>query len=205
MAVTKPLLVVVASCISLGLAGCGTTSVAHVTAGQVSAVPSTSTSQPAATTPTTKAPATTTTSGPAPPTAGVPPGWKPVTYQSVHFAVPADWPVYDLAADPNHCVRLDVHAVYLGHVGPHPACPATAVGKTDAVHVEPFDSQSRAQVVLGPTPTTVAGQPALTDPSSSTTRSIVVALERSAVLVTLSYNSSPALDQQILATFQANQ
>ena len=204
MAVTRPLLAVVGGCIAFGLAGCGTTSVAHVTAGQVSAVPSTSTSQPAATS-TTQAPATTTTAGPTPSTAPVPPGWKPVTYQSVHFAVPAAWPVYDLAADPNRCVRLDIHAVYLGHVGPHPACPATAVGKTDAVHVEPFDSQSRAQVVLGPTPTTVAGQPALTDPSSATTRSIVVALQRSAVLVTLSYNSSPALDQQILATFQANQ
>jgi hypothetical protein len=202
MAVTKPLLVVVGGCIALGLAGCGTTSVAHVTAGQVSSVPSSSTSQPAPSTSTTGAPATTTTTGP---TASVPPGWKAVTYQSVHFAVPADWPVYDLAADPNRCVRLDVHAVYLGHVGPHPDCPASAIGKTDAVHVEPFDAVSRAQVVLGPTPTTVAGQPALTDPSSDTTRSIVVALERSAVLVTLSYNSSPALDQQILATFQANQ
>jgi hypothetical protein len=127
-----------------------------------------------------------------------------VTYQSVRFAVPADWPVYDLGADPNRCVRLNVHAVYLGHAGPHPSCPATALGKTDAVHVEPFDAQSRAQVVLGPTPTTVASQPALTDPSSATTRTIVAALERSAVLVTLSYTSSPALDQQILGTFQAN-
>jgi hypothetical protein len=205
MAVTRPLLVVVGGCIALGLAGCGTTSVAHVTAGQVSAVPSSSTSQPAPTTSTTAAPVTTTTAGATASTAPVPPGWKPVTYQSVHFAVPADWPVYDLVADPNRCVRLDVHAVYLGHVGPHPACPAAAIGKTDAVHVEPFDAVSRAQVVLGPTPTTVAGQPALTDPSSDTTRSIVVALERSAVLVTLSYSSSPALDQQILATFQANQ
>ncbi|HEX6476033.1 MAG TPA: hypothetical protein VF005_02070 [Acidimicrobiales bacterium] len=204
MAVTRPLLVAVGGCIALGLAGCGTTSVAHVNAGQVSAVPSSSTSQPAPTTSTTRAPATTTTAGPTATTTPVSPGWKPVTYQSVHFAVPADWPVYDLAADPTRCVTLNVHAVYLGHVGPHPNCPATAVGKTDAVHVEPYDAVSRAQVVLGPTPTTVAGQPALTDPSSATTRSIVVALERSAVLVTLSYNSSPALDQQILATFQAN-
>ncbi len=127
-----------------------------------------------------------------------------MVYESVSFAVPATWPVYDLRADPSRCVRLDVNAVYLGHVGPHPACPAMAVGKTDAVHVEPFDAQSRAQVVLGPTPTTVAGQPALTDPSSATTRSIVVALERSAVLLTLSYNSSPALDQSILATLRTN-
>jgi hypothetical protein len=126
-----------------------------------------------------------------------------VTYGSVRFAVPATWPVYDLRADPNRCLRLNVNAVYLGHVGPHPSCPATALGKTDAVHVEPLDSQSRAQVVLGPSQTTVAGQAALTDPSSATSRSIVVALERSAVLVTLSYSSSPALDQSILATFQA--
>jgi hypothetical protein len=127
-----------------------------------------------------------------------------VVYETVRFAVPATWPVYDLRADPSRCVRLNVHAVYLGHAGPHPSCPATALGKTDAVHVEPFDKQSAAQVVLGPTPTMVAGQPALTDPRSATTRSIVVALQRSAVLVTLSYTSSPTLDQQILATFQAN-
>ena len=197
MRVTKPLLGVMGACIALALAGCGTTSVAHVAAGQASTPASTSTSQPAPVTTTTGPGATTTTSQ-------VPPGWKPVTYESVRFAVPATWPVYDLRADPNRCVQLNVHAVYLGHVGPHPSCPATALGKTDAVHVEPLDSQSRAQVVLGPTPTTVAGQPALTDPSSDTTRSIVVALQRSAVLVTLSYTSSPALDQQILATFQAN-
>jgi hypothetical protein len=193
----------------LALAGCGTTSVAHLAAGQTAAVPSTSSSQPAPVTSTTKPQATTTTAGPTSPTAPaataqVPLGWKPVTYQSVHFAVPATWPVYDLRADPNRCVQMNVHAVYLGHVGPHPSCPAMALGKTDAVHVEPLDSQSRAQVVLGPTPTTVAGQPALTDPSSATTRSIVVALQRSVVLVTLSYTSSPAFDQSILSTFQAN-
>jgi hypothetical protein len=127
-----------------------------------------------------------------------------VTYGSVRFAVPATWPVYDLRADPSRCLRLNVNAVYLGHVGPHPSCPATALGKTDAVHVEPLDSQSRAQVVLGPSTTTVAGQPALTDPSSATSRSIVVALERLGLLVTLSYGSNPALDQSILATFQAS-
>src|SRR5207302_9130138 len=110
----------------------------------------------------------------------------------------------DLPADPNRCVQLNVHAVYLGHVGPHPSCPATALGKTDAVHVEPLDSQARAQVVLGPTPTTVAGQPALTDPSSATTRSIMVALERSSGLVKPSYKSSPAFDQSVLDPCQAN-
>jgi len=195
MRITRALPVVASACIALGLAGCGTGSVAHVAAGGASTVPPTSSSQPA----------TSTTAGPTAPSAGaVPPGWKAVTYGSVRFAVPATWPVYDLRADPSRCLTLNVNAVYLGHVGPHPSCPATALGKTDAVHVEPLDSQSRAQVVLAPSQTTVAGQPALTDPSSATSRSIVVALERSAVLVTLSYSSSPALDQSILATFQAN-
>ncbi len=197
MPVRRPLVSAVGACMALGLAGCGTASVDHVAAGQASSAPATVTS--------TTNPQTTTTAGPsAPSAANVPPGWKPVTYGSVRFAVPATWPVYDLRADPSRCLILNVNAVYLGHVGPHPSCPAAALGKTDAVHVEPLDSQSRSQVVLGPGTTTVAGQTALTDPSSATSRSIVVALERSAVLVTLSYSSSPALDQSILATFHAN-
>ena len=207
MRITRPLLAVAGACIALGLAGCGGGSgggsVAHVAAGQASAVPSASSSAPVTTTTQPAAP-NAIAGPPAPSAVKVPPGWKPVIYGSVRFAVPATWPVYDLRTDPSRCLTLNLHAVYLGHVGPHPSCPATAIGKTDAVHVEPFDRQSAAQVVLSPKPTTVAGQPALTDPSSATTRSIVVALQRSMVLVTLSYASSPALDQQILATFQAN-
>src|SRR5215469_5226533 len=195
MALTRPFLVAAGAAIALGLAACSSSSLAHVSAGQGVGGPSTSSTSAA----------TTTTAGPAAPTSTtttsqVPPGWKQVTYQSVHFAVPGNWPVYNLTSDPNRCLTLNVHAVYLGHVGAHPSCPATALGKTDAVHVEPLDSQSRAQVVLGPSPTPVAGQPALTDPASATTRSLVVALQRSAILITLSYNTSPALDQSILAT-----
>jgi len=36
---------------------------------------------------------------------------KIVRYQGLEFQVTADWPVYDLAADPTRCVRFDVHAV----------------------------------------------------------------------------------------------
>src|SRR5207302_6429682 len=129
MPVTKALLAVVGTSMLLALAGCGTTPVAHLAAGQAAAVPSTSTSQSAPVTSTTKPPATTTTAGPttstsSAATAQVPPGWKPVAYESVHFAVPALWPVYDLRVDPNRCVQMNVHAVYLGRVGPHPRCPA---------------------------------------------------------------------------------
>jgi hypothetical protein len=201
MPITKPLLVVAAASIAAGLSACGTTSSGRVSAGSVSAT-TPITAGPAL--PTTTLPATTTTTAPPTTTTTAPPvpaGWKSVTFDTVQFAVPSDWPVYDLRTNPNTCVRFDVHAVYLGHVGAHPQCPATVLGKTDAVHVEALDSTSRAQVVLGPTPTTIDGQPAQTDPNSATTRSIVVALESSQVLVTLSYESSPATDQQILATF----
>src|SRR5207248_1026253 len=117
MRITRALPVVASACIALGLAGCGTGSVAHVAAGGASTVPPTSSSQPA----------TSTTAGPTAPSAGaVPPGWKAVTYGSVRFAVPATWPVYDLRADPSRCLTLNMNAVYLGHVGPLPSCPATA-------------------------------------------------------------------------------
>ena len=44
-------------------------------------------------------------------------GVRTVSYHGVEFDVPAEWPVYDLAADPTTCVRFDQHAVYLGHPG----------------------------------------------------------------------------------------
>src|SRR5215211_5693335 len=47
----------------------------------------------------------------------VPPGWKPVTYGSVQFAVPEEWPVYD---EPR-CFDEPVDAVYLGGAGPGPS------------------------------------------------------------------------------------
>ena len=72
-----------------------------------------------------------------------PAGLRTITYHGVAFDVPASWPVYDLAADPSTCVRFDVNAVYLGHPGPDMACPAVAVGRADAVLVEPNDDIAR--------------------------------------------------------------
>ena len=53
--------------------------------------------------------------------------------------MPSDWPVYDLSRDPSRCVRLDVHAVYLGAPGPDQRCPAHLVGHTEAVVIGPDD------------------------------------------------------------------
>ena len=73
-----------------------------------------------------------------------PNGVRTVSYHGVEFDVPAGWPVYDLAADPTTCVRFDVHAVYLGHPGADMSCPATVIGRADAVLVEPVDGSTPA-------------------------------------------------------------
>jgi hypothetical protein len=48
------------------------------------------------------------------PVAGAAPAEKQVAYAGVTVSVPADWPVIDLDASDDVCVRLDVDAVYLG-------------------------------------------------------------------------------------------
>ena len=52
------------------------------------------------------------------------------------------WPVIDLRQRPSVCPRLDVHAVYLGTPGPHPACPAGLLGRTEAVMIGPIRQES---------------------------------------------------------------
>src|SRR6266498_2041888 len=49
---------------------------------------------------------------------------RQVTYHGYKVEVPTSWPVVDLARNPSACVRFDVHAVYLGHPGADPSCPA---------------------------------------------------------------------------------
>src|SRR6266536_3254615 len=136
------------------------------------------------------------------PAAAVPAGWQRVSYGPVSWAVPAGWPVHNLAAEPGRCARLDVHAVYLGHQGERAACPARALGKTEALQVEPLGPAGQPQAVaaLATHAATVAGQPARTDPSSPVTHDLVVALDRAGVALTASYGGGPALARRILAT-----
>jgi hypothetical protein len=62
---------------------------------------------------------------------------KEVRYGGYEVEVPASWPVYDLAKDPSTCVRFDRHAVYLGPPSPEQRCPAHAVGRSEAILIEP--------------------------------------------------------------------
>jgi Domain of unknown function (DUF1906) len=56
--------------------------------------------------------------------------------------------VYRLDRDPATCVRFDRHAVYLGQPGGDERCPADAVGRTDAILVQPLVASS-ASASLG--------------------------------------------------------
>lgn len=129
---------------------------------------------------------------------GLPGGTKAVGFAGYVLNVPASWPVYRLAADPQRCVRFDVHAVYLGQPGAGQQCPAHAVGHTDALWLEAAGPAVPARDG-GPK---VAGNGAVADgPVTATMRNDAAAGEVRAsppgLLVTATYGSDPAAVEQI--------
>src|SRR5262249_33608723 len=144
---------------------------------------------------------TSSTSAPSPSPTTVQAGFSVVHYQSVTFQVPSNWPVYDLAQDPTRCVRYDVHAVYLGHEGSTPNCPAHLVGRTDTVRVEPLDASSEPQAAQATQSATISGQPVHVDPSGATSGTLVVSFHRLGVIAPPTFRAERLLDQQILQTF----
>jgi len=63
---------------------------------------------------------------------------KLVSYHGYRVSVPAGWPVYRLSARSTVCVRFNRHAVYLGEPGAAQNCPPNAVGRTEAILVQPL-------------------------------------------------------------------
>ena len=133
-------------------------------------------------------------------------GLRTVTYRDVQFDVPADWPVYDLAADPSTCVRFDVHAVYLGHPGADMNCPAGLVGRADAVLVEPTEGQRHRGSQGGDegdvAAATASGLEAQVATDNAAASEVAADLPSAGVSVTLTYNESDATAQQILQSFR---
>ena len=74
------------------------------------------------------------------------PSWdvkpKVVQYLGYQIQVPSSWPVYNLATDPSKCVLFSTHAVYLGTPGSGQDCPASAIGHTEALLLQPVSSAS---------------------------------------------------------------
>jgi hypothetical protein len=75
---------------------------------------------------------------------------KPVSYRGYTFEVPSTWPVIDLAASRQTCVRFDDHAIYLGDPARNQACPSLLVGTTEALLVQPAPESSVQSSVEDP-------------------------------------------------------
>jgi hypothetical protein len=60
-----------------------------------------------------------------------------VRYHGYKLTVPASWPVFRLGRRSSVCVRFDRHAVYLGQPGAEQRCPAYAIGRTEAILLQP--------------------------------------------------------------------
>lgn len=128
---------------------------------------------------------------------------RSVTWGSVRFTAPANWPVYDLRQEPTRCVRLDVHAVYLGAAGPAPQCPSRVLGRTEAVHIEPDSATARDRMV-------VAGQAVRAQQqatggavpvSAGDSHEVLTRLDSLGVVVTASYGADSQLVRDIVASF----
>lgn len=108
-----------------------------------------------------------------------------VRYHGLSVRVPRSWPVFDLARDPQTCVRFNRHAVYLGIPGREERCPAHAVGRTDAILLSPLHVSRGAPIA------TAAGLGLEGDASS-------YSLRRAGIEVTATWSRSPRVVAQAL-------
>ena len=129
-------------------------------------------------------------------------GSQLVAAYGVRLAVPADWPVYDLALDVRRCVRADRHAVYLGHAGSSPDCPAQVTGRVETVQVEPLDERTGPATALATESTDVNGLAVRVDPAADTTHALVAAVPAEHVVVTITFQTDRGLAERILDSLE---
>lgn len=132
------------------------------------------------------------------------PSWsaKPrvMHYLGYQFQVPSSWPVYNLATDPSKCVLFSTHAVYLGTPGSGQECPASALGRTEALLIQPASSAGRpaSAIVVGGGTAALPKDDAL--PAATTaTHMFQVEIPKAGVLVTATYGTNEAGLRSILA------
>lgn len=180
--------------VTVALAACGDQE-RSVKARQ-SASSTTSTSSP--TTSTSSTPTTTST-----PSSSVAAASTTLTYRGLQLTVPNAWPVYDLVADPERCVRFDRHAVFLGAAGSNPSCPSRVVGRTEAVHVQPLNGSTQAAEAAATMPATINGVSVLLDPDAQTAGALTAVVKDLGLLVTITFGSDRATADQILQSLHA--
>jgi Rv2525c-like, glycoside hydrolase-like domain len=106
---------------------------------------------------------------------------RTVVYHGFSVTVPRSWPVYYLARNPQTCVRFNRHALYLGLPSSQQSCPAAAVGRTEAILIEPAHGLAAR--------TGAAGDPAGSVAGSATTFGVPGA----GIDVTATWSSDPGL------------
>lgn len=121
---------------------------------------------------------------------------KKVTYAGVSFRVPATWAVYDLAAEPRTCVRFDRNAVYLGVPTADQNCPARAVGRTEALLVQPTASVASA---VRPALSSLGAQPPVTA-TAGTDGLLATTLGAARLTVTATFGARSALARDVVAS-----
>jgi hypothetical protein len=134
---------------------------------------------------------------------------RTVTYHGYTVSVPASWPVYNLADDPDQCVLFNKHAVYLGTPGANQNCPARAYGRTDALLIQPSGTAATAGSSAQPAvmlprdtaalPDTTGALPAATRTAADASHVIRVDASGPGVIVTASYGTDPGPIRTILA------
>jgi len=75
---------------------------------------------------------------------------RAVQFDGRSVQVPQGWPVFRLAEHPRMCVRLDRRAVYLGTPSARQDCPAEAMGKRQAILVEPRSAARASALPTAP-------------------------------------------------------
>ncbi|WP_051878669.1 MULTISPECIES: glycoside hydrolase domain-containing protein [unclassified Streptomyces] len=122
-----------------------------------------------------------------------------VEYGGLSIDVPAGWRLVDLEKEPNACVRLDQHTVYLGHPGARQSCPTHLIAaKTEAIVLEPFTGAAPREDV--PTVNVPAGSSAPRALPAGDSREVRLAFEGAGVYATVSYGSSTAAIAEILGS-----
>ncbi len=133
------------------------------------------------------------------------PSWdvkpKVVQYLGYQIQVPSSWPVYNLATDPSKCVLFSTHAVYLGMPGSGQDCPASAIGHTEALLIQPVSSASLSSeaIVVGGGEAALSPDTALPADTTETTHEFQVDVEKAGVLVTAAYGPNEPGLRSILA------
>ena len=122
---------------------------------------------------------------------------KEVRYGRYAIRVPASWPVYDLAERPATCVRFDRHAVYLGSPGAEQRCPAHAVGRSEAILVEPRGSAPSAPSGPSVRAPRRSARPAEL-PRAGASRELRVDVPAAGVAVTATWRDRPRVVRRIL-------